>query len=504
MEHILRMFRFPSLPPSMICCGGDFCWPPLVFLIVEFFLRKEADMVTVYTDKKNMVIEGLIQAREWEALVTILKKMPVVEVVDIIKQLPNEDLDIVLSHFTPEEQGYIVEDFDIDLQVDLFKRLGAKDFAPTFVQMASDVRADFYQELDREDQLRLLPYLDKKTRENVVRLSAYEPETAGGIMSTDFATIIGDMTVSQAIQKVRSDAPSKKMIYYVYVVDKDMKLHGFTTLKDLIMADPDSSIWDIVYKDFTYAEVSEDRESVAAKIEKYDLVAIPVINKYGQLAGIVQHDDAIEVIQAEQTEDMEKFMGIVPDVDGLNYTETTVLGHFRKRVSWVASLAVIGLISGMIIHAYEEAMSALIILALYMPMVADSGGNVGSQAATVVIRAIALGEITVKNWFAILFKEARISILLSIVLGLIAFGKILFLSWETDVPDQFNLVFIAFGISLALSLQVISATIIGASLPLIVRRLGGDPAVAASPAITTIVDITGLLIYFGIATLMFF
>ncbi len=461
-------------------------------------------MVTVDTDKKSMVIEGLILAREWEALVTILKKMPVVEVVEIIKELPQADLDIVLNHFTPEEQGYIVEDFDIDMQVDLFERLGPKDFAPIFVQMASDIRADFYQELDREDQLRLLPYLDKKTRENVVRLSAYEPETAGGIMSTDFATIIGDMTVSQAIQKVRSDAPSKKMIYYVYVVDADMKLHGFTTLKDLIMADPDSSIWDIVYKEFTYAEVNEDRETVAAKIEKYDLVAIPVINKYGQLAGIVQHDDAIEVIQAEQTEDMEKFMGIVPDVDGLNYTETTVFGHFRKRVSWVASLAIIGLVSGMIIHAYEEAMSALIILALYMPMVADSGGNVGSQAATVVIRAIALGEITVKNWFSILFKEARISILLSVVLGLIAFGKILFLSWETDVPAQFNLLYIAFGISLALSLQVISATIIGASLPLIVKRLGGDPAVAASPAITTIVDITGLLIYFGIATLMFF
>ncbi len=461
-------------------------------------------MVTVDTDKKNMVIEGLILAREWEALVTILKKMPVVEVVDVLKTLSHKDLDTVLSHFTPEEQGYIVEDFDIDMQVELFERLSPKDFAPIFVQMASDVRADFYQELDREDQLRLLPYLDKKTRENVVRLSAYEPETAGGIMSTDFATIIGDMTVSQAIQKVRSDAPSKKMIYYVYVVDKDMKLHGFTTLKDLIMADPDSSIWDIVYKDFTYAEVSEDRESVAAKVEKYDLVAIPVINKYGQLAGIVQHDDAIEVIQAEQTEDMEKFMGIVPDVDGLNYTETTVMGHFRKRVSWVASLAVIGLISGMIIHAYEEAMSALIILALYMPMVADSGGNVGSQAATVVIRAIALGEITLKNWFSILYKEARIAIMLSVVLGFIAFGKILFLSWETDVPAQFNLIYIAFGISLALSLQVISATIIGASLPLLVKRLGGDPAVAASPAITTIVDITGLLIYFGVATLMFF
>ncbi len=461
-------------------------------------------MVTVDASQKNMVIEGLVMAREWEALASILKKMPVVEVVEVLRELEQDDLIELLYFFSPEEQGYIVSDFDLEMQEDLFEKLGPKDFARIFVHMASDERADFYQELDREEQLKLLPYLDKKTRENVVRLSAYDPETAGGIMSTDFATILGNMTVSQAIQKVRSDAPSKKMIYYVYVVDEDMRLHGFTTLKDLIMAEPDTSIWEIVHKDFARAEVDEDRESVASKIEKYDLVAIPVINKYGQLAGIVRHDEAIEVIQAEQTEDMEKFMGIVPDIDGLNYTETSVLGHFKKRITWVASLAILGLISGMIIHKYEEAMSMLIILALYMPMVADSGGNVGSQAATVVIRAIALGEITLRDWFMILFKEARISIMLSVVLGFIAFGKILFLSWETDVPDEFSLLFIAFGISMALSLQVISATIIGASLPLIVRRLGGDPAVAASPAITTIVDITGLLIYFGIATLLFF
>ncbi len=461
-------------------------------------------MVTVDTGKKNMVIEGLVMAREWEALVTILKKMPVIEVVEVLKDLEKPDLIEVLSYFSTEEQGYIVSDFDLDKQVELFEQLGPRGFSPIFINMASELRADLFQELDREDQLKLLPYLDKKTRENVIRLSSYDPETAGGIMSTDFATIMGDMTAAQAIEKVRRDAPTRKMIYYVYVVDDDMKLHGFTTLKDLIMADPATSIWDIIYKDFALAEVDEDRETVAARIEKYDLVAIPVINKYGQLAGIVRHDDALEVIQAEQTEDMEKFMGIVPDEDGLDYPETSVASHFRKRITWVSSLAIIGVLSGMIIHRYEEAMSALIILALYMPMVADSGGNVGSQSATVVIRALALGQITLKNWMMILWKEARISIMLSMVLGIIAFGKILFLSWETDVPEEYSLYFIAFGISLALSLQVISATLIGAALPLVVKRLGGDPAVAASPAITTMVDITGLLIYFGVAVTLFF
>ncbi len=461
-------------------------------------------MVRADTSQKDMVIEGLAKAREWEALVTILKKMPVVEVVEVLRKLEKPDLLDVLSLFTHEEQGYIVSDFDIEMQEELYELLGPKSFSRIFVHMASDLRADFYQELDREDQLKLLPYLDKKTREDVVRLSSYDPETAGGIMSTDFATIMGDMTASQAIEKVRRDAPSKKMIYYVYVVDEDMKLRGFTTLKELIMADPDESIWNIVYRDFAMAEVDEDRESVANKIEKYDVVALPVINKYGQLAGIVSHDDALEVIQEEQTEDMEKFMGIVPDVERLNYQETPVLMHFKKRITWVASLSVIGVISGIIIHSFEEALSALILLALYMPMVADTGGNVGSQAATVVIRALDLGQISLKNWLMILYKEARIAIMVSVVLGVIAYLKILFLSWDTQTPDEYSLFFIAFGISLAMSLQVISATLLGAALPLVVKRLGGDPAVAASPAITTLVDITGLLIYFGMAMALFF
>ena len=462
-------------------------------------------MINVDKDQKHLIIEGLIRAQEWEALVAILKKMPVVEVVEVLYELEDDILVDVLSFFNVEEQGYIVSDFDRDKQIKLFELLDRKSFADIFVNMASDIRADFYQELNREQQLQLLPFLNKKTREDVTHLSSYDPETAGGIMSTDFATLLENMTAQQAIEKVRKDAPSKKMIYYLYVVDDQMKLKGFTTLKDLIMAEPETPVTELLHTDFAFAEVDEDRETVAAKIEKYDLVAIPVINQLNQLAGIVRHDEAIDVIRAEQTEDMEKFMGIMPAADEeLDYTGTTVWQHFRKRVLWLSSLAVIGVISGMIIHSYEDALSVLVILAMYMPMVADTGGNTGSQSATVVIRALALGQVTLKNWAQIIFKEARIALMLSVVLGIIAYGKILFLSWETDIPAQYSLLYLAFGISLALSLQVITATLVGASLPLIVKRLGGDPAVAASPAITTMVDITGLLIYFSIAMVLFF
>jgi magnesium transporter len=208
------------------------------------------------------------------------------------------------------------------------------------------------------------------------------------------------------------------------------------------------------------------------------------------------------VIRAEHTEDMEKFMGIMQENAGLDYMQTSSFQHFKKRVIWIVSLAAVGIISGLIIHRFESTLEALIILALYMPMVADTGGNSGSQAATVIVRALALGQVSPKQWFQIIFKEFRISFLLALCLGLLAFWKVLFLSLETSIPETYTLMQLAFVISLALSLQVVTATCIGAGLPLLVRRLGGDPAVAASPAITTVVDITGLLIYFSVTVFL--
>jgi len=437
-------------------------------------------------------------------LVPVLKKMPLVEVSELLAPIDDVFLLSVLDQFRPEHQGQIVAEFPMYRQLSFFKSISRRRFVSIFENMPSENRADFYLEISLQEQAELLPYLTKKVREDVIKLSSYPPETAGGIMSTDFATVQKDMTCAQAIDKVRSDSPSKKTIYYVYVVDDEQHLLGFITIKDLIIAEPHTLVEQVTHSDFIFVTVDEDREEVAKKIEKYDLVAIPVVNSQNQLVGIVTHDEAIEVIRAEHTEDLEKFMGMIPGKDVMDYHTTPVWNHFKKRAVWIASLAVVGLISGMIVHHFEDQISALIILALYMPMVADTGGNAGSQAATVIVRALALGQVTVKSWFKIIFKEARISILLAIVLGFIAFGKILFLSWEADVSGQHSLLFLASGITMALSLQVVSATIIGASLPLIVSRFGGDPAVAASPAITTIVDITGLLIYFGIATLLFF
>lgn len=436
-------------------------------------------------------------------MVPVLKKLPVVEVGEILQGIDEIYLLNILDRFTPEQQGLIVAEFPVVKQLNLYKSISQKRFAEIFENMPSDNRADLFQHLTQQEQAALLPYLSKKIREDVIQLSAYPPETAGGIMSTDFATVLSEMTCAEAISKVRSDAPSKRTIYYVYVVDENQKMQGFITLKDLIMAEPATKVEHVLHRDFVFAYVDDDREKVAQLIEKYDLVAIPVLNRENQLVGIVTHDEALDVIRAEHSEDMQKFMGIVQANEEFNYTGTSTFKHFKKRVVWIVSLAAVGIISGIIIHSYENALEKLLILALYMPMVADTGGNAGSQAATVIVRALALGQITVRNWLQVIWKEARIALLLAVCLGLLAYGKVLFLSWETEIPSEYSLSTIAFMISLALSVQVVTATVIGAGLPLLVKWFGGDPAVAASPAITTVVDITGLLIYFGTATLFF-
>ncbi|MCS7003800.1 MAG: magnesium transporter [Cytophagales bacterium] len=433
----------------------------------------------------------------------IMKKMPVVEVSEILQEIDETYLIEILDHFSLEQQGLIFSNFPVLKQTKLFKSLPLKQFASIFEHMPSENRADFFQQLSTKEQSALLPYLSKHVREDVIRLSAYPPETAGGIMSTDFATVQGEMSCHEAIAKIRSDAPSKKTIYYTYVVDENLKMIGFITLKDLIMAEPHTKVSEAMHTDFIFAYVDEDREKVAQLIEKYDLVAIPILNRKNQLVGIVTHEEAIDIIRAEHSEDLQKFMGIAQANEKFDYIRTSSYKHFKKRVVWIVSLAAVGIISGIIIHRYEDALEKLLILALYMPMVADTGGNAGSQAATVVVRALALGQIGLQHWWRVLWKETKVSILLAICLGILAFAKVVFLSWETPIPSEYSLVVIASMISLALSLQVISATIIGAGLPLLVKKMGGDPAVAASPAITTLVDITGLLIYFGTASLFF-
>lgn len=440
----------------------------------------------------------LLEQQEEEQLVALLCDAPIIEVAEFLAQQPPQKFLALLRRLPQELQGAIFADFEEEQQLALYQALNKKDFAGIFSHIPSHQRAEFYQQLRDKEQVQLLPYLSKKTREDVITLSSYPPETAGGIMSTDFATVIEDMTVKQAIQKLREDSPSKKMIYYIYVVDKNMQLLGFVSLKDLIMAAPDEKVASVLHENFVYAEVNDDRESVAQQVEKYDLVAIPILNEEKQLVGIVRYDDAMDVIRAEETEDMEKFMGIVSNEETSDYLKSSSFQHFKKRVIWIVGLFIASILSEVIIHKHEALLGRLTVLALYLPMIAGAGGNAGSQAATVVIRAISLGQVTLRNWLGVILKEAKVAFLLAFCLFFLAFLKVMILSGNV-VLENHNAYRLAFAIALSLSLQVITSTVLGAALPLIAKYFNGDPAVAASPAITTLVDITGMAIYFAIA-----
>lgn len=439
--------------------------------------------------------------KEVVSLMPILMQQTPIDIADILSEVSDDLLVQIFDFFTIKQQGFIFSEFPIDRQYEYQQSISKKKFALVFEEMPSDDRVDLYQMLSLSEQTALLPFLPKHIREDVLYLNTYPDETAGSIMNTDFATVQKDMTCSEAMDKVRLDAPSKTTVYYIYVVDEEQEMQGFITLKDLILANPNTLVEHVLHSQFVYGNVDDKSEEIATMISKYDLVAIPILNELKQLVGIVTHDDAIDVIRAEQTEDMERFMGILSSAgEEMDYNKTTIWMHFKKRIVWLASLAAIGTVSGYIIHSYEDAFEKMLILAFYMPMIADAGGNSGSQSATVVIRALSLGQIKLSDWLKVLWIEFRVSLLLSLCLGILAYARVAFLSHNMDMPPEFTLGQIGFVISLALSVQIVSSALIGTGLPLIVRVLGGDPAVAASPAITTLVDITGLLIYFSLAT----
>ncbi|TVR81434.1 MAG: magnesium transporter [Chitinophagaceae bacterium] len=452
--------------------------------------------------KQNL--HNLYQSGDLTGLIEVLNEMPVVEVALFLADLPIEESLFVLQQFEPKIQAHIFSDLNERLQEDIIDLMTPRDFSKLLSNMLSDDRADVFKKLNVELQNKLLPFLTKQVREDILHLSSYKDGTAGSVMSSDFATITVDMTVEGALDKIRQDAPSKETIYYIYVVDDNMKLMGFISLKDLILAKPEDGIKEMVVEEYSFAHVDDDQETVAKKIETYDLIAIPIVNSRHQILGIVTHDDAIDILRQEQTEDMEKFMGISGAHENYTYLRNSVFQHVKNRSVWLISLAILGILSAFVIHQYEDILDSLVILALYAPMLADAGGNCGSQAATVIIRALAIGEIRMVDWLKVVWKEFRIGFVMSFILGILAFLKVVFLSYGTELPMGLSLTKVALVISLAIALQVVSSTSIGALLPLTAKYFKFDPAVVASPAITTFVDITGFLIYFSVTTYFLF
>ena len=298
------------------------------------------------------------------------------------------------------------------------------------------------------------------------------------------------MTVAEAFERIRRDAYDKETVYTCYVTERNRLLIGVVTVRDLLVADETAVIGDIMTENVIFAETHDDRESVANAMSKYDFLALPVVDKGKRLVGIVTYDDASDVLQEEITEDIEKMAAIVPT--DKPYLRTGTWETWKSRIPWLMLLLLSATFTGAILASYESALSKVAILTVFIPMLMGTAGNAGSQASVAVIRALSLGEVEMRDVFAVLWKELRVALLCGIALGAVGFGKAILLDGAS--------VMVALVVSLTLALTVLMAKLAGCLLPLGAKRIGLDPAVMASPFITTIVDTLSLLVYFAVAT----
>lgn len=375
-----------------------------------------------------------------------------------------------------------------DIQVALAQEFPRDSMARLVGEMPADERADLYKCLNQDQRDTLLPALAQAKREDIRRLAAYEEGTAGALMTSDYATLGIQMDVTEALAALRLEAPDAETIYHAYVIDEQRKLLGVVSLRTLILAAPEQLIRDIMVSAIVSSNVNEDQEDVAKMVARYDLIALPVIDDSGALVGIVTHDDAMDVASDEATDDFHKSGGVSTMVGRLKDVSIGVL--YRKRVFWLVFLVFGNLFSGLGIAHFEDVIAANLVLVFFLPLLVDSGGNAGSQSATLMVRALATGDVVMRDWFSLLSREAMVALLLGGTMA-VAISIIGYIRGDEVVS-----------LVLALSMMcvVMIGCVIGMSLPFVLNKMGFDPATASAPLITSVCDASGVVIYLFIAS----
>ena len=338
-------------------------------------------------------LRDLLKKKNYQVLKSFIDDQHAKEIAEYLGLLKPQELWEILDIVDIHKRSEIFCYMDMDVQITMVSGELKKNVTDLLKQISHDDRADLFLHLEKKVADRLLLLLPLNVRTDILNLTSYKEETAGAIMTTDYANLFETDSIETAIGKIRNMAPSKETIYYIYVTNKQRKLIGFISLRNMILAGPNQQIKDIMKRDVIYTYVDDDQEKAANLIEKYDLLALPVVDHNERLAGIITYDDAIDVIREEETEDLEKLMAISGGVEDRSYLDVPVFTHFKKRISWVIILGIIGLLSGVIMKGFQGTLEKLIILTFYIPLLNSAGGNTGSQSATVVLRAIALKEL---------------------------------------------------------------------------------------------------------------
>ncbi len=419
--------------------------------------------------------------------------------IDIAEYLETLEGDLRITAFRLLKKDMATDVFaelSPDVQENIVGAIADRELAVIIEDLYVDDAVDFLEEMPAGMVKRILSAATPETRRLINLFLSYPENSAGSVMTAEYIDLKKNITVEKAVEQIRSVGIDKETVYVAYITNKARVLEGIVSLKDLLFANPDTLLADIMETDIVMAATTADRETVAAAIARYDLLALPIVDKENRLVGIVTVDDALDVMEEAATEDIEKMAAILPD--GKPYLKTSAWGIFKKRIPWLLLFMLSATITGEIIAGFEASLALFPALIAFIPMLMNTGGNSGNQSSATVIRGLSIDEIKTGNILAVVWKELCVGVLCGIALGICNFAKtLLFDKWLLGNPVTKMQALV---VSIALTATVIFAKLIGACLPILAKRLKLDPTVVASPFITTVVDAASLLIYFGIAT----
>ena len=444
-------------------------------------------------------IEDLVNRKRYTELRDLLLPLEPADIAILADDLDDEKTLPLLFRLLPKEQAAeVFVELESDQQELLIRGFSNTELKEVLDELYLDDTVDIVEEMPANVVKRILKHSDPDMRKSINEILKYPEDSTGSIMTTEFVDLKETMTVEDALKRIRRTGPDKETINVCYVVDPARKLLGIVSLRTILLSDEDDIIEDIMETHVISVGTLEDKEDVAQTFSKYDFIALPVVDKEDRLVGIITVDDAMDVMEAEATEDIEKMAAMLPT--DKPYLKTSVFETFKSRIPWLLLLMVSATFTGQIIAKFEDALGACAILTAYIPMLMDTGGNCGSQASVTVIRGISLDEIEFSDLFRVIWKEIRVAVLCAAVLSAANFVKLLLV--DKMIFGNPITMTVAAVICLTLIVTVFAAKLVGCTLPLLAKKIGFDPAVMASPFITTVVDAISLAIYFRFAALL--
>ncbi len=442
-------------------------------------------------------IVTLLENKRYATLRDILSTMNPVDIAGVFEDIQNEKTAVLFRLLPKELAAEAFVEMEEDTQQLLIHGFSDTELKEVIDELYVDDAVDIIEEMPANVVKRILRQADPDVRKQINEILKYPEDSAGSIMTTEFVKLRPKMTAEEAIKRIRRTGIDKETIYTCYVSDESSKLIGIVTIKSLLLADDEDIIEEMMETNVISVNTLDDQENVVQIFNKYNFLAVPVVDKENRLVGIVTVDDAIDVMEEETTEDIQKVAAITPTTDK-PYDKLSVVEIFKSRIPWLLILMISATFTTMIINGFESILAGTIVLTGFIPMLMGTGGNSGSQSSVTIIRSLSLGEIEFKDIFKVIFKESRVSILCGAVLGAANFVKMILIDQVLLHNDEVTIM-VSLVVSLTLVLTVVCAKVIGCMLPMLIKKIGFDPAVVASPFITTILDALCLFIYFQIA-----